>query len=278
MFNLLVSGSGWKPWRDTFPRDRVLEYTSDELEAQFMPNEELDVDAVLRLPTLFMPENGATDNDVAYVGSITRLGIEGRNYVLTYTYDSAIQPLPNGRIEELATDLGIDKWEFSRTHWAIKDADLFYTLLVHRTPELAPRVFTLSNAPVDGRLISVMMPFDAASDNTYALIATVAQDLGMHCRRADDIWKNDAVIQDVVDLISTSKVVVCDLSGRNSNVFYEIGIAHTIGKHVILITQSKDDVPFNLRHLRFVLYLNNAEGRAELAERLRERIKTLDNQ
>ena len=69
-----------------------------------------------------------------------------------------------------------------------------------------------------------------------------------------------------------SYIVVCDFTGRNPNVFYEAGIAHTLGKHVVPITQSADDVPFNLRHHRFIHYLNNKEGRCELTARLEERI------
>ena len=70
-------------------------------------------------------------------------------------------------------------------------------------------------------------------------------------------------------------MVVCDCSDRNPNVFYEIGIAHTLGKEVVLITQSKDDIPFDLRHIRYVQYLNNAEGRRALVTKLAKRIETL---
>ena len=61
--------------------------------------------------------------------------------------------------------------------------------------------------------------------------------------------------------------MIADCTGRNPNVFYEIGIAHTLGRDVILITQNEADVPFDLRHLRYVQYLNNGEGREVLAQR-----------
>jgi hypothetical protein len=97
----------------------------------------------------------------------------------------------------------------------------------------------------------------------------------LRCRRADDIWENPAVIQDVVSLIDRSAVVVCDCTGRNPNVFYETGIAHALGREVILITQSEADIPFDLRHLRYVRYLNNGEGRAELQDVLGKRLADL---
>jgi hypothetical protein len=83
------------------------------------------------------------------------------------------------------------------------------------------------------------------------------------------------VIQDVVALIDRSRIVVCDCTGRNPNVFYEAGIAHTLGREVILITQNDNDIPFDLRHIRYIRYLNNAEGRDTLMKALQARIETI---
>jgi hypothetical protein len=58
--------------------------------------------------------------------------------------------------------------------------------------------------------------------------------------------------------------VVVDFTGKNPNVMYEMGIAHTLGKHVVPITQSVEDVPFDIRHHRVLKYLPNAEGLAAL--------------
>jgi hypothetical protein len=120
-----------------------------------------------------------------------------------------------------------------------------------------------------------MMPFDAAFNTVYDSIRQAADNVGLRCRRADDIWENAAIIQDVVALIDRSRVVVCDCTGRNPNVFYEVGIAHTLGREVILITQSEHDIPFDLRHLRYVKYLNNTEGRAALGTALEGRMQTI---
>ncbi|MBX3489060.1 MAG: hypothetical protein KIS98_06480 [Parvibaculum sp.] len=120
-----------------------------------------------------------------------------------------------------------------------------------------------------------MMPFDAGFNSVYDSIRQAADAAGLRCRRADDIWENAAIIQDVVALIDRSRVVVCDCSGRNPNVFYEAGIAHTLGREVILITQSEQDIPFDLRYLRHVRYLNNDQGRAALTEALQARMQTI---
>lgn len=78
-------------------------------------------------------------------------------------------------------------------------------------------------------------------------------------------------------LIFKSYIVVCDFTGKNPNVFYEAGIAHTLGKHVIPITQSENDVPFDLKHHRYAKYLHNGEGLEKLKGELVSRFRTLTN-
>ena len=120
-----------------------------------------------------------------------------------------------------------------------------------------------------------MMPFDPSFTAVYDSLRTTAGKVVLRCRRADDIWENPPIIQDIVSLIDRSWAVICDCSGRNPNVFYEIGIAHTLGREVILITQNEVDTPFHLRHLRYVRYLNDAEGRQALCEALEKRFTSL---
>jgi hypothetical protein len=168
-------------------------------------------------------------------------------------------------------------FEFSRNHWAVKDVDLYRFLLRNVRPRRQrPTAFQIpEHENIEPALASAMMPFDAGFNPVYESIRQAADNVGLRCRRADDIWENAAIIQDVVALIDRSRVVVCDCSGRNPNVFYEAGIAHTLGREVIFITQSEQDIPFDLRHLRYIRYLNNAEGRASLTEALQARIKTI---
>lgn len=275
MFNLIVKGAGWVEGRDTFSADRAFEHTTAALIARFKPNNQLDVDALMRLPTLFMSEG--VNNEVARVGSLARVRPEGRDLYLEFAYDAAIPPILNRDLLAFRRDLDIDEWEFSRTHWAIKEEDLFRVLLRNLQPRrLRPRVFQIADHEnIEPVLVSAMMPFSPQFDAVYAQLQHVAQQAGLRCRRADDIWENPAVMQDVVSLIDRSRIVIADCTGRNPNVFYEIGIAHTLGREVILITQNEGDVPFDLRHLRYVHYLNNGEGLATLAQRLLPRLEDL---
>lgn len=139
----------------------------------------------------------------------------------------------------------------------------------------SPMVFDIPAEKPEVELLSVMMPFESSMTPVYETIKMSAKAAGFRCLRADNIWEDSTVIQDVFSLIFRSYIVVCDFSGRNPNVFYEAGIAHTLGKHVVPITQNAEDIPFDLRHHRYARYLNNAEGRARLEEELSDRLRNL---
>jgi hypothetical protein len=113
---------------------------------------------------------------------------------------------------------------------------------------------------VEGRCC-VLMPFaEDWSDRVLnrALRPTIMA-AGFQLLRADDLYGHD-VMEDVWSMILTSEVVIADISNRNANVFYELGIAHTVGKQVILLTQSVQDIPFDLNRYRQIVYQDNVEG------------------
>jgi hypothetical protein len=277
MFHFLVKYDGWPADRASMDKGRVFEYTDETITAQLQPAGNFQMDRILAIPALFVSETGGSGDQRARIGRINRVELANREIVLEYSFDSSIPPIPNSTIEKLSAHLSVGDWELTRTHWAVKDVDLFKVLLLNQgVTSPTPKVFRLDEAiDVNDQIVSVMMPFSNRFDPVYATIQETATSVGLECFRADDIWENDAIIQDVVSLIKRSRIVVCDCTGRNANVFYEVGIAHTLGRDVILISQSHEDIPFDLRHLRYIDYLNNGEGRAKLSGRLKKRLTTL---
>ncbi len=276
MFNLIMRSVAWDDGRGAMPLGRFFEYTEDDIADQFRQNGRPLLDRLATLPCLFMQE-GIRD-EIAYVGQINRARAVGNEISFEYALDAEVPPLQNSMIyaNRMALDMRHD-FEFSRNHWAVKDVDLYRFLLRNVRPRRQrPTVFQIpEHEDIEPALASAMMPFDAGFNPVYDSIRQAADNAGLRCRRADDIWENAAIIQDVVALIDRSRVVVCDCSGRNPNVFYEVGIAHTLGREVILITQNERDIPFDLRHLRHIRYLNNAEGRTALTEALQARMQTI---
>lgn len=276
MFHLLVKFRGWDPNSDSIPLSRVFEYTEADVKKRFAPEEKLDLNALCEIPALFAAETGGTGDQVARVGTITRAFVHGNAISFTYSLDPDVPGISNETLVTLGPQLGIRRGQLERTHWSIMVEDLFKVLVKHEaTKGPRPKVFNLTNDASESRDVCVMMPFDAAFNDVYRCLQDAVAELGLTCKRADDIWKHDVIIQDVVSLLCESSVVICDLTGKNANVFYETGIAHTLGREVILITQHEGDVPFDLRHIRHIGYLNNVEGRAELTAKVKARLETL---
>lgn len=140
-----------------------------------------------------------------------------------------------------------------------------------------PHVFEVPEDMPDRSLVSVMMPFESSFNEVYKAIKRACSDAGLRCKRVDDMWEHSTVIQDMFSLIWRSSIVICDLTDRNANVFYECGIAHTLGKHVVPIAQHPKDVPFDLQHHRYLRYLNNLEGLEQMRGELDVRLRTLTN-
>ncbi len=99
----------------------------------------------------------------------------------------------------------------------------------------------------------VLMPFDEEFDSVYErFIKSTLEKFGFEVFRADDIQGQQSILKDVLKGIQESDLIVADLTDNNPNVFYELGIAHTFRKKVILTTQSIEDVPFDLKPYRLV--------------------------
>ncbi len=104
-------------------------------------------------------------------------------------------------------------------------------------------------------LCFVLMPFKGELDDVYAQVKNaVCDEHGLICVRADDIYSTGIIITEIWDKIQEAHIIVADATDKNPNVFYEVGLAHAIGKEVIIITQNVEDIPFDLRHRRIIIY------------------------
>ena len=94
-------------------------------------------------------------------------------------------------------------------------------------------------------------------------------------RRADDFFSSTSIVSDVWNAICSAKVVIADCSHRNPNVFYELGMVHAVGTPVILITQDRSDVPFDISHIRYIRYERTPQGMKVFESSLRRSLREL---
>ena len=156
------------------------------------------------------------------------------------------------------------------------DKMLDYMFDSHPITDIAKRVFGRISAYGEPRTdlqhrtdVFMIMPFLADLKPVYEEVRKLSNDLGLILKRGDDPFTHRTIMSEIWALTNNAKVVICDCTGKNANVFYELGIAHTLGKRTILITQNKADIPFDLRQFRYILYENSPEGRQELVKKLR---------
>ena len=123
--------------------------------------------------------------------------------------------------------------------------------------------------------MAVMMPFDARFDAVYGALRDAINAAGLECCRADDIWENDHIMDDVISLIWRARLVISDLSTKNPNVFYETGIAHSLRTRRHPDRGVDRRRTFDLRSLRTVVYLSNNEGLADLKDQVTTRLSNL---
>lgn len=258
----------------TFLADRLFEYTSPDVEAQFKEN----VGDLSGLPALVVAELNEPHTP-AFFTQLSDVQKIGPNLRFSYRHLTKVLSSEEVFGSEL---FDTEDWERSRTHWAVKKGNLvskLFELLNGRGDPELPKLFDIEPWPQRLNHVAVMMPFATEFDPVYDVIKAVCEEVGCPALRVDDIYGPTKIINDVFSAIVQSRLVICDLTGKNPNVLYETGLAHARGRDVILLTQNKEDVPFDLQQIRYIRYLRNNEGleslRVELEKSLRPALKKL---
>lgn len=103
--------------------------------------------------------------------------------------------------------------------------------------------------------IFVLMPFDKKFDDIYKYgIKGAAEKVGAYAERVDEQNFTEGILDRIFNQINKADVIVADMTGRNENVYYEVGYAHALGKIVLLVTQNDNDIPFDLKHRPHIVY------------------------
>lgn len=136
----------------------------------------------------------------------------------------------------------------------------------------APQSFIEANANVESDLVALIMPFDKAFNSVNDALKAACADAGYRALRPDDIWEKSTIMDEIINLLYRAVIVVADFTGRNPNVMYETGVSHTLGKLVIPISQTLDDIPFDVAHHRILHYSPTRTGLFDLQQRLSSKL------
>ncbi|HEM8293265.1 TPA: hypothetical protein U2M59_002563 [Providencia stuartii] len=117
---------------------------------------------------------------------------------------------------------------------------------------------------VENDSVFVLTPFHPKYQDTFNTISEVCREVGLRCYRGDEDYISGDLLPHILKQICKARLVIANIDGRNSNVFYELGIAHAIDKGTIIVSQSLDEVPVDLKSNRLLLFKTQNEFRREL--------------
>ncbi|MFC5456972.1 hypothetical protein [Prosthecobacter fluviatilis] len=112
------------------------------------------------------------------------------------------------------------------------------------SPQTKPKLFCF-----------VLMPFSSDFDDIYQFgIKDACQAAGAYCERVDEQHYNERMLDRIYNQIAKADLIIADMTGKNANVFYEVGYAHALGKPTVLLTQNAADIPFDLTQFLHIVY------------------------
>ncbi|OPX41842.1 hypothetical protein CLHUN_42900 [Ruminiclostridium hungatei] len=117
----------------------------------------------------------------------------------------------------------------------------------------------------------VVMQFTEEYNQLYTeVIRPVCESFDLECVRADECITIGSIIEDIINSIKESYVIIADITPNNPNVFYEVGYAHAINKPTILLADKKrEKLPFDVSGFRTLFYENNIAGKSVIESKLR---------
>ncbi|MEY0150141.1 hypothetical protein AB7W18_18770 [Providencia rettgeri] len=86
------------------------------------------------------------------------------------------------------------------------------------------------------------------------LIKPACKNAGYKAIRADDSKASHLIMFDILQNIVKCDMAICDLTTKNANVFYELGLRQAFNKKTILITDGKEKAPFDISAFRYITY------------------------
>lgn len=123
--------------------------------------------------------------------------------------------------------------------------------------------------------VFVAMPFSPEFEDVYIFgIQGPVQEAGLLCERVDmDLFTGD-IVERIKSRIATSKFVIADLTGSNPNVYLEVGYAWGTKVPAILLTKNPDELKFDVKGQRCLIYSSINELKKRLTEELKFHMST----
>ncbi len=270
MYHLLVhyGENSWAKSPATISKDRFLEYTDNEILSRFSELNEERINELKEFPALFMCE---TEESPTFLGKITRIRDRGNNLVINFERIAEVPDIAKGAIPNISVALDIHDFEFHRTHWAIKDEDL-YSILANNGVITQTQVL-LSNIATGNVINAINLSPDTAGGFNNQQIFIV--------HGHDDLAKND--VRQYVQDIGKEPIILHMQASSGMTIIEKIGHYSNVGFAIVLYTEcdigtKKDSLIFKRRARQNVVfehgYLIGKIGRARVVALVKGDVET----
>lgn len=118
---------------------------------------------------------------------------------------------------------------------------------------------------VDYKQVFLLTPFNDNYRDISVTIKDICAQMNLNCIRGDEEFIPNDIFTEIVRQITKSRLVIANITGRNPNVMYELGVAHALSKPTIVIAQDFTDIPFDLNNRRIVIYKDEDDLRRKLS-------------
>lgn len=117
---------------------------------------------------------------------------------------------------------------------------------------------------IDNKQVFVLTPFNDNYRPTFFAIKDVCEKLNLKCLRGDEEYIPNEIFPSILRHIVKSRFLIVNITGRNPNVMYELGVAHALGKPTIIISKNFTEIPFDLNNKRIIIFDTNEDLRHKL--------------
>ena len=176
------------------------------------------------------------------------------------------------RNREISLNYGQTQAGFEAVDKILSRIIIRYKDTISRMMQLYPRWTTRNIPPISNKCF-VLMPFNEPwSKETYTELEAILDKEKYQVSRADEDY-SDSSLEKIWISINEARFIIADITNDNPNVLYELGIAHTVGKKVIVISQPRKDLPFNLRNVDYLPYVPSPEGYRKLGKEISKKLE-----
>ena len=108
-------------------------------------------------------------------------------------------------------------------------------------------------------LVFILTPFNKRFDKAYDAIRKTCHSIGLRCLRGDEEFIRGDILPHILKIMCKANIVIANISGRNANVFYELGLAHAMDKNTLLVSKTVEELPLDVQSKKIIIYKNYDE-------------------